>query len=173
MQYMIRCLLYIRYMYPHPKKSPPPKKKKKFIGQPSKHIHEILQKGWKGGGGQFAPHHFHPLFGWNGPKYDLIQLFGHPFWGLDPFWGMFDPSSLLLVIFKLSQRFGWNGAKYDLIWLLRMLWDIFTKFSGMIHLYPRHIGIVFQPDQMSNMATSRNFAEFQMRTWVLYLYFPG
>ena len=39
----------------------------------------------------------------------------------------------------------------------RMPWDIFTKFSVMIHLYPRWVGIVFQPNWKSNMAARQSF----------------
>ena len=55
---------------------------------------------------------------------------------LDTFWGMFDPSSLLLVIFKFSQLFGWNGAKYDLIWLLEDIWSHFEWCSIHLNFWP-------------------------------------
>ena len=75
---MIRCLQYIRYMYPYPHKlftqitslfpSPTPN----FIGPSSKYIHKTFHKGW----------------GWILP---LTNLRDH----LEAFLTMFEPASLL------------------------------------------------------------------------------
>ena len=78
------------------------------------------------------------------------------------FQGWFIPiQGRLRLHFSLIGNSIWPPGSHFEKWRLpnnlRTLWDIFTKFSGMIQLYPRWVGIEFHSDWKSNMATRQPF----------------